>query len=145
MEPATINNNGVPQRPVFLTILCILTFIFSGMGALSALTTPLFSDMLVDIVNKNLLFNDTVKPQMILLLKAGWGYYIATFIGAVGSVIGAALMWNMRKNGFHVYALSNLGMLFLPTIFLAVSVDAGSILFTMIFIGFYAVFLKLMK
>lgn len=139
------NTEQSVQRPVFLTILCVLTFISSGMGALSALTTPLFADVMVGIVNSSPLFDETMKPQVIMLLQAGWGYYMATFIFASGSLAGAIMMWNLRKLGFHFYAMSNLGLLFLPTLFLNTQVGIESILFTLAYIGFYAVYLKLMK
>jgi hypothetical protein len=139
------NTDTSTQRPVFLTILCVLTFISAGMGALSAITTPLFSDVMVGMVNSSPIFEEKMRPEIIMVLQAGWGYYLATFIFAVGSLIGAIMMWNMRKMGFHFYALSNLGLLFVPTLFLQIQVGMESILMTLAFMGFYGVYLKLMK
>jgi len=145
MENTNSTDNNVPQRPVFLTILCILTFISAGMGGLSALTTPLFADMMVDLVNASPLFDETMKPQIIQMLKAGWGYYISTFILAACSFTGAVFMWNMRKIGFHFYAMANLGLLFIPTLFLGVTAGIENVLSSLLFIGMYAIYLKLMK
>jgi len=145
MENTTPLNNNVPQRPVFLTILCILTFISAGMGGLSALTTPLFADMMVDLVKASPLFDETLKPQIIQMLKAGWGYYISTFILAACSFIGAVFMWNLRKIGFHFYAIANLALLFVPTLFLGVTAGIENVLFSLLFIGMYAIYLKIMK
>lgn len=139
------STNNTPLRPVFLTILCVLTFISAGMGALSALSTPLFSSIMVEIVNNSPIFDETMKPQVILLLQAGWGYYLTTCVFAIGSLTGAIMMWNLRKMGFHFYTISNLGLLFVPTLFLQIQVGLGSVLITLAFIGFYAIYLKLMK
>jgi hypothetical protein len=139
------NNNTTVQRPVFLTILCILTFISSGMGGLSALTTPLFADMMVDMVTASTLFDDAMKPPIIQMLRAGWGYYIATFVFAACSFAGAVLMWNLRKLGFHFYAIANLGLLFLPTLFLGVTAGIENVISSLLFITMYAIYLKLMK
>lgn len=144
-NPIMSTNNNESQRPVFLTVLCILTFISSGMGALSALTTPMFADVMVDMINTSPLFDESMKPDVILLLHAGWGYYLSTFVFSAGSLAGAIMMWNLRKIGFHFYAISNLGTLFLPTLFLNMPVGFGGVLFTLMFIGFYAIYFKLMK
>lgn len=49
METEEITNeNDVQKRPTFLTVLCILSFISGGLGSLSALITPMFSDIMID-------------------------------------------------------------------------------------------------
>jgi hypothetical protein len=145
MDDINSATGNTPQRPVFLTVLCILTFISSGMGGLSALTTPLFADVMVDLVNASKLFDDALKPQIIGMLKAGWGYYMATFILAACSFTGAVLMWNLRKAGFHFYTLANLGLLFIPTLFLGVTAGIENVISSLLFIGMYAIYLKLMR
>jgi len=145
MENTNTTDSTTPQRPVFLTILCILTFISAGMGGLSALTTPLFADVMVDLVKASPLFDETLKPQIIQMLRAGWGYYISTFILAACSFTGAVFMWNLRKIGFHFYTIANLGLLFVPTLFLGVTVGIENVFSSLLFIGMYAIYLKIMK
>jgi hypothetical protein len=143
-----IENNtetGTPKRPTFLTVLCILTFISAGMGSMSALFTPPFSDIMVEFVKMNPAFDETMKPELIILLQAGWSYYLMIFVLSICSLTGAILMWNLKKLGFHFYALSNLGLLFVPMFMLGTAISWGSILFTASFIGMYAIHLKEMK
>lgn len=146
MEEIEKNNETTAlQRPTFLTVLCILTFISSGIGSLSALFTPPFSEVMVDFVTINPGFDETMKADLIKVLQAGWGYYLITFILAMGSLTGAILMWNLKKIGFHFYALSNLGLLFVPVVLLGMATSWGSILFVSCFIAMYAIHLKDLK
>ena len=135
----------VPERPNFLTALCILTFISAGMGSMSALMTPPFSDLLVEFVNINPTFDESVKAEVVAVLTAGWGYHFPIFVLSACSFAGAILMWNLKKVGFHFYALSNLLLLFVPMLILGTVVPFGNILFTASFIGLYAIHLKIMK
>jgi hypothetical protein len=144
-DTQTNNETDTTKRPTFLTILCILTFISAGMGSLSALFTPPFSDIMVEFIKMNPGFDDAMKADLILVLQAGWTYYFLTFILSVCSLTGAILMWNMKKMGFHFYALSNLGLLFVPMLILSMPTNWGSILFTSCFIAMYGLHLKEMK
>ncbi len=139
------NETRTSKRPTFLTVLCILTFISAGMGSMSALFTPPFSDIMVEFVKMNPGFDETMKPELIRLLQAGWSYYLITFVLSICSLTGAVLMWNLKKIGFHFYALSNLGLLFVPMFILGMATSWGSILFTSSFIAMYAIHLKELK
>ena len=146
MEEIESNNNSTnSDRPNFLTVLCILTFVSAGMGTMSSLITPPFAEFFVDFVNLNPSFDESMKTELITVFQAGWGYYLTVFILSASSLAGAVLMWNLMKLGFHFYALANLGLLFLPTLFLGITTSFGNILFTGGFIAMYALHLKLMK
>lgn len=140
-----IENNEESKRPVFLTILCVLTFISSFVGALSALFTPLFSDIFVTVVSESPFVEESLRPALIGLINAGWRFHFWMLLFHIGSFIGAVYMWQLKKIGFHFYAISNLAILFIPTVVLNMLVGIENVLSTIIFIGFYAVFLKLMK
>lgn len=140
-----ITETATPKRPTFLTVLCILTFISAGTGMLSSLLTPPFSDVLVEMVRIYPGLDESIKADAIKVYQAGWNFHFTTFILSSCSLIGAIMMWNLKKNGFHFYALSNLGLLFVPILLLEMSTSWGSILLTSGFIGMYAVHLKEMK
>lgn len=143
-----IENNvqaGGAERPQFLTVLCILTFISAGIGSVSALITPSFSSVMVDFVNLSPSLDEDMKTELITVFQAGWGYYFTTFLLSACSLAGAILMWNLKKNGFHFYALGNLGLLFVPMLYLGMQTTMGGVLFTAGFIGMYAIHLKIMK
>ncbi len=139
------NENNQLKRPTLLTVLCILTFISSGLGCLSALLTPLFSEVVIDFLKNAPNADDASIAQTINLLQAGWKFYLITFIFASCSLTGALLMWSFKKIGFHFYALSNLGLLLVPMLILNMPVSWEGILLTSSFIAMYAVHLKFMK
>lgn len=78
------------ERPTFLTVLCILTFIGSGLGLLGGLFGLLGSSFLS------------------FLPGAAGGTSIAIIIGLVASVLcllGAVRMWGLYKQGFMLYLI----------------------------------------
>lgn len=140
-----INGNDVPKRPTFLTVLCILSFISGGLGSLSALITPMFSDLMIEFLKNSPNYDETLMDETIMLLHAGWGYYLITFVFAMCSLVGVFFMWKLKKIGFHFYALSNLGLLFAPMLMFDMAISWAGIFLTASFILLYAVNLKFMK
>lgn len=133
------------KRPATLSVLCILTFIFSGLGCLSSIFTPLYADTIIEFMKTSPEFDEEAMADTLKLLNAGWGYYILTLVLTVGSLVGAILMWKLKKNGFHFYAFSNLALLFVPTLVLGMSISWFAIILSAAFIGMYAMHLKYMK
>lgn len=139
------NENDVLKRPTFLTVLCILSFISGGLGSLSALITPIFSDIMIEFLKNSPNYDETLMEETIMLLRAGLGYYLITFVFAMCSLVGVFFMWKLKKIGFHFYALSNLGLLFAPMLMFDMAISWAGIFLTASFILLYAVNLKFMK
>lgn len=79
-------NASSGQRPTFLTVLCILTFIGSGLGVLGGLLGLIGSSAL-----------GMFAPQ---------GTMIVTIIGLLAAALclfGAVKMWGLYKQGFMIY------------------------------------------
>lgn len=140
-----INETGSPKRTAFLTILCILTFIWSGMGTMTSLFTTPVSDILVEQVKNYYWLDEKSKEEAIKVYEAGWNYHLPNFALYLCSIAGAIFMWNLKKIGFHFYTASNLGLLFLPILMLDLPIGLVNIMLTVSFIGMYAVHLKEMK
>lgn len=141
----SLNNNESNQLPTFLKVLCILTFIGSGIGCLSSLFTPLFAEQIIAFMEQAPNYDETEMAQAITVLKAGWGYYGLMLVLSLGSLAGAILMWQLKKIGFHAYALSNSLMLFIPTIMFAMPISWAGVFLTVAFILLYAMNLKHLK
>ncbi|MES2590537.1 MAG: hypothetical protein V4608_01545 [Bacteroidota bacterium] len=140
-----LNENETPKRPVFLTVLCILTFISSGIGSVTALLTPLFSETIIEFLQNSPNYDEAEMAETVAALQAGFGFYLMVSILAVCSLVGAILMWKLKKIGFHIYAISNLVALFIPMLMLSTPISWPGIVITAIFISMYAVHLKLMN
>ncbi len=141
------NENTAEQvkRPKFLSVLCILTFIFTGLGSLSCIITPLTSEMVKEFMINAPNYDEVQMADSLKVIEAGWGYYMLTLALTIGSMVGAILMWKLKKNGFHFYAFSNLAILFVPTLVLGIAISWVSIILSIAFIGMYAIHLKFMQ
>ncbi|MCT4581355.1 MAG: hypothetical protein N4A35_08060 [Flavobacteriales bacterium] len=128
LDSATGEPNG--ERPTFLTVLCILTFIGSGLGIL----TYLFA-----IIGLGAILGSLGGGA-----AAGGGILWSIFglIAAVLSFYGALQMWKLKAQGFMIYvAGAVVGMA--TGIITSVSVGAGvgsmamGLVFPILFIVLY--------
>jgi hypothetical protein len=143
METTEFANGTEPaQRPTFLKVLCILTFISAGLGCLMSLITPLIADMYINFLQNSPNYDEVKMADAIKLLQAGWEYYAPSFLLTLLSLSGAILMWKLKKIGFHLYAAANLALLFIPTLVVGIPISMVAIAITIIFISMYAVNFK---
>ena len=130
-------------RPGFLTFLCVLTFIGSGMSVLSNLLSPVFAPIFIEALRSSPLFANGIELYEQMLATPIWQFYLLAFFCAT-SIIGAVYMLKMKRIGFHIYVVSQLaqmcigqfviGGLFKPNIF--------SVLVTVMFICLYGMYYK---
>jgi len=134
----------IPARPTVLTVLCILTFIGSGMNLFSSLFISAFYETFTEVAKDvGERFN---LPGMEILLEMSPAYFLTTGIFYAGSLAGAILMMLMRKAGFHVYTISQILLLLAPMYFLGLKTPGvPELLFTGLFILLYSRHLKLMR
>jgi len=81
---------GQGQRPTFLTVLCILTWIGSGLGLLGLLAE-----------------GSSYNP--------GW-YNIVIALLNVGTAYAAWEMWSLKKSGLMIYTVCEVAAIILPFI-----------------------------
>lgn len=142
MEDPTQNQETKPKRPQLLTILCIFTFIGSGMGVLGFFAVLVNYETSMEALK--LLYADV--PEANFLLNAPQDFFLVTFILMAFSVFGAILMWNLRKIGFHFYTSSQLIYLILPFIYFNNETNPMlNIILTALFVYLYSRNLKYMR
>jgi len=132
-----------PKRPNFLTVLCILTFIGSGMNMMSSMIIAGFYDTFVEIIQ---VFSEKFKlPGIDLLLEAKPGYFLVSALFYLGSLAGAMLMFRLKKAGFHVYTISQILLILTPMYFMHLpGPGIPDIIFSGAFILMYGANLKSM-
>ncbi len=132
------------KRPVMLTILCILTFIGSGLNAFSNLMVFLFFDASMAF-GKELM--KTFKVQgMEFFLEAKPIYFIVTALINALAVTGAIRMWQLHKHGFHIYTVAQILVILAPMYFFRLpGPDFFSILLSGILVMLYGSNLKKMS
>ena len=136
------NKPALVKRPELLTWLCILSFIGSGLAAVSNLFIFLsYEEMitLTDEINLDL-------PEFEMMMSGGRKFFLTGTVFYSISLIGAIYMWKLRKIGFHFYTGAQVFILALPVAFIpAYPFSVLSVLVSAAFIVGYAVHLKLMK
>ena len=125
-----------------LTILCILTFIGSGIGVLFFFIVSVYYVTTLEALR--LIYSS--MPEANFLLEAPREFFIISFLLSALSVIGAILMWNLRKLGFHFYTSAQLVHLIIPFIYFGGDTNPMlNILLTALFVYLYARNLPFMR
>jgi hypothetical protein len=132
------------KRPNLLTVLCILTFIGSGLNAFSNLIIFIFFDASMKFAAE--LVKAFKLPGMDLFLDAKPVYFAVTALINALAIAGAIRMWQLRKQGFHIYTVSQILVIIAPMYFFKLpGPDFLSILFSGIFVMLYGSTLKKMS
>lgn len=140
-----------PQRPTFLSVLCVLTFIGSGCSALAmavvAATLPTVREMFASGAFEDIYsLAPTLESQLETALAVPGYYYLLMFVCYAASVAGAALMWKMKRNGFHLYTIAQCLVLIVGMLInRGAGFPWGGLVWTVLWVGGYAMNLKHMK
>jgi hypothetical protein len=154
------------KLPVFLKVLCILTYVGAGIGILSGIYGILtFNSSLQQMeqtqelfeMSDNRMFGDMSE---FLEVNRKWGFtvQIMAFVGNLLCLFGALYMWKLKKIGFYLYVPGQIipligsfglmgGLSASGGMFAGIAVVASIIgaLFPIAFIIMYAVNLKHLK
>ena len=128
-------NENVRQRPAYLSALCILTFFGSGLSFLIYFIASLFFEEASEFIIKYSRWHstDAISPLYFTLLMA---------LNAI-SLTGAIRMWKLHRDGFFLYVLTQLLILFLPVIWINMNaISVSNAIFTTLFIIGYGLNLK---
>ena len=121
-----------PKRPNLVTVLCILSFIGSGMNFFSSIVIAAFYDSFTEIAKT--LAEKFSLPGIDVILESPPAFFFTSGLLYAGSFAGALLMWNLRKIGFHVYTIAQILLVLAPMYFLKLP---GPSLFDIIFSGMF--------
>ncbi|NTW23059.1 MAG: hypothetical protein HGA37_00040 [Lentimicrobium sp.] len=132
------------KRPVGLTLLCILTFIGSGLSAMSSFFVAIAYNI-IPMAVKESPFGDTAA-LLELIKSAGPSFFIIMGVLYLGSLSGAIFMFQLRKTGFHVYTLAQLIMLIIPSLMIeGYILPFANLLLTGSFVLAYGINLRIMR
>lgn len=97
-------------RSPFLSALCILTFTGSTIGFIGYFLASLFFDKTTELIIKFSSWHsaNTISPLYFTILMAMFAL----------SLTGAIRIWKLHRDGFYLYILSQLIILFLPVIWI---------------------------
>lgn len=96
----TVTNNEAGKRPVFLTVLCILSFIFSGIGLIGLIILLIGMGAMSSLASAAVDAGGTYTGPSIGLT---WAYLIIGFLTTLIGLFGVIKMWKLQKSGFYIY------------------------------------------
>jgi hypothetical protein len=132
------------KRPNLLTIICILTFVGSGMNFISNIIIFIFFDTF-KVVAANLAKSLNL-PGMDMLIDGPSIFFAASALIYAGAISGTILMWQLRKIGFHVYTVSQILLVIAPMYFFKLpGPGLMDVLLAGVFILLYSMNLKSMS
>jgi len=99
-----------PQRPFFLTFMCIIGFTYTILFSVLFLIGILYSSGLSGIVDKYLQLYDLSRLNSLIIS-------ISLFLVFFTSFLGVFMMWKMQQLGFYIYLTSVLVFLVLEISF----------------------------
>ena len=137
------------KRPEMLTVLCVLSFINAVWSALSNFISFAFYDtfqsLFAQIAAGEGIYEDMAEQMgdsweiMVqaseMAFSIGRGYYFLEMVLYVASFVGVLMMWKLQKRGFHIYAIAQILMLIVITVF--TKITFGPVLWTALFIAMY--------
>ena len=133
-----------PKRSSLLNILCILTFIGSGMNFISSLMIALFYDqfiLIAESINKSFHL-----PGLEMILEGKSVFFAVSALIYLGSIAGAILMWKLKKAGFHIYTIFQILLILSPMYFFHLPIPSFfDIILSGIFVILYSSNLKYMS
>ncbi|MEJ2594467.1 MAG: hypothetical protein P8100_04930 [bacterium] len=104
-----------------LTVLCILTFIGSGVSFLANGFLWLTQDAWIEAMEEGAfeVLKDTLEIEAIeLLLHVNPTYFLMQTLLFALSITGAWLMWKLKKAGFHLYTVAQILLLIIGKIYI---------------------------
>ena len=129
------------KRPGLVTVLCILSFIGSGLGVLFSLLGLIGVGALASVLEKVPGVGEALAGSG---AGAGIGYVALNLVLNAGTLFGAIMMWKMKKMGFWIYAGSYLLQFILPMILFSGRFSIFGLIIMAAFIVLYGINMKKM-
>lgn len=119
------------NRPVLLQALCLLTFTGSSIAFVGYFIAALFFQRASELIIKYSSWHTTEAISPV--------YFTALMALFAISLTGAIRMWKRHRDGFFLYVVSQLVILFLPVIWIDQSAfSVTNAVFTFVFVVGYA-------
>ena len=129
------------KRPTLVSVLCILSFIGSGLGVLFSLLMVVGAGALLSFLENVQGMGDALAGSG---AGAGVGLVVMKLVLNAGTLFGAIMMWKMKKLGFWIYAGSYLLQFILPMVLFSGRFSILGLIIMAAFIVLYGINLKKM-
>ena len=153
-----LKDNPATRRPfIMFRILLVLSIIGSGANCFSYLLMGMIQPILQQQYPaiEETMQSSPQMAEMFELTKAQYeqfvfdtprAYYLMAFVLFAISLTGVVMMWRLRKNGFHYYAVAQLLFIILTLLYLGkASMSVGNIMFILLFLFLYYSLLRVLE
>ena len=165
---SNLEHRYAPERPILLTVICIISFVFLGWAILQGILslilgkfTGSFYAFYQNMLEKSM--NDmgdvppalastiqTMMDSILKLIEHAPTINAVTLICSLIALGGVIMMWNLKKNGFILYVVPKVFLVFFPVLLVGFNFITAfalffGVIFSGVFIVLYAVNLKVMK
>ncbi len=130
--------SGAKKRPGLLTVLCILTFIGSGLSILFWLFAIVGLGSILGFLGNVPGFGAAGGESTVI-------YPIVLLLLGIILLLSAIMMWNLRKMGYYLYVLVKILGIILPLILIGSVFKITSLIIPVIFIVLYGLNYKAMS
>ena len=155
-EETTDSTGGAAEagkRPVFLTVLCILSFIAAGFAILGYITLIGVATAASAVMGaagdamEGMEGMEGMSDVMSAAPSAGmtWANIIVGFLATIVGLIGVLKMWKLKKQGFMLYAGATVVSLIMGIIYSGFGASIVGIVISGAFIAMYYINLKHMN
>jgi len=132
------------KRPVFLTVLCILSFIAAGfaiLGYITAITLMGAATAAVGALEgmEGMEAIESAGPSAGMT----WAYIIVGFLTTIVSLLGVIKMWKLKKQGFMMYAGASVVSMIMGIVYSGFGI--GAVIIPIAFIVMYYLNVKHMN
>lgn len=135
------------KRPAFLTVLCILTFIGAGFSILSELIVLFLPSSVMEGMQLQFadMLGEAQAEEMVASFALASKLAPYQLVLSILSLMGAILMFQLKRMGFYLYTLAQVSLVVLPGLIGGQWTIFWSAFWALVFIVLYAVNLKSMK
>lgn len=141
--------NEAPKRPVFLTVLCILSFIAAGFAILGYGALIAVVGVATAAVGKIEDMANEAGGSMTMSSgpSAGltWAYIILGFVTTLVALFGVIKMWKLKKMGFFLYTGATVVSMIMSIVYSGFGPATFGLVISVGFIVMYGLNLKSMK
>ena len=147
MSEETTDSTGTTaeagKRPVFLTVICILSFIAAGFGILGyigAITAMGVASAAAGAIEGMEGMEEIVSagPSMGMT----WAYIIVGFLTTIVALMGVLKMWKLKKQGFMLYAGATVVSIIMGIVYSGFGASISGIVIGGAFIAMYYINMK---
>ncbi len=141
-ENTEVKETPTKKRPALLTVLCILSFIGSGLSVLVYLLLLIGAGTFLSFLGNVPGFGDAMAESG---AGGGMAYLAITLVLNAGTLTGAIMMWGLKKLGFWIYAGAFVLQFILPMIMVSGKFSIFGLIIMALFITLYGINLKHMS